>query len=849
MEENRNMYRIVNYIIRPLILIAVFFAAFFVSTAIMNRNNQGVTANMAECTFPTVTTVYKETEMNRMFGYADEMNAGSIRDGITLLDEANKLPVRIQTYGTQVSGIRYEVRSMDGDRLIEETEISEFEESEGVISLRLNIQDLLEDKKDYRLMLCLNTEVDDTIYYYTRIRKDGAYYAAEELQFAKEFHEHTFDKNSNDAIVKYLESNSEGDNSGFQRVTIHSSYDLVTWGSLNILDKRNMDITLCEINEQTAAITMDYNILLKNSADETEYYNVSEYYRVRYTKDRMYLLDFERTMNQIFEIENKVIYSTAVQLGIIDGTVEYMETPDGKAVSFVQEGELFAYNSTQNSMAKIFGFWQEESDVRYQNKEHDIQIINVDEKGNTDFVIYGYMNRGIHEGKVGVSVCHYDSVTNATEEYTFLESEDSYQVLKEEVGQLVYMNAQDTFYINLKNNLYQIDMNSKKVQILAEDITNDRFAVSEDNTILVIQEERSPADSRQLIYKNLKKQKEKTISCEETERIRPLGFIGTDFIYGIARQEDVFTDGNGQIVFPMYRIVIEDSSGKIKKTYEPAGIYVMSANIKDNVLSLARASKEGAGYAAVSDDQIIHSTGSKKSSIKVASITTDAKKKEYQLEFGYSLPSGKKKCLKPKEVLLENVKSIELEYSDVTDTGCYVYVKGKLDKMYTNAAEAVARADETAGVVVTRRQEYIWERMKRQTSRQIAGIETISAQSGYSSLEACVLSLLHYGGSGADARALLAQGLTPYAVLQQELGMDKVVNLTGVSLEQVLYCVDRGYPVLAATNTGNYVILTGYNELNTIVMDPVKGTTGYVGMNDSRVMFEGAGNVFIACIP
>ncbi len=35
---------------------------------------------------------------------------------------------------------------------------------------------------------------------------------------------------------------------------------------------------------------------------------------------------------------------------------------------------------------------------------HDIRLISVDEKGNTTFTVVGYMNRGVHEGRVGVAV-------------------------------------------------------------------------------------------------------------------------------------------------------------------------------------------------------------------------------------------------------------------------------------------------------------------------------------------------------------------------------------------------------------------------------------------------------------
>lgn len=847
MEEKKKTNILINAVVRPVVLAAVLVVAFLVSSGIMNRNNQGITSEMKECTFPTITAVYKDREINRMYGYADQMDPGTIRNGITLLDEAGKLPVLIQTYGTGVKAVSYQVRSLDGSRLIEETQVKDLQESDNQISAYLNIQDLLEEGRDYRLRIQLTTDSDQDIYYYTRIRRDGDFNASENLDFVLDFNEKTFTRTAGDEIIKYLESGSEGDNSSFHNVTIHSSYEMVTWGDLQLLDRRDMDITLSEINSQSAVINLSYLVVLKNSAEEEEHYNVSEYYRVRYTKDRMYLLDYERTMDQIFEIDNNVIYSTAVQLGITDADVEYRETKNGKSVSFVQEGELFAYNSSEHSMAKIFGFWNRNSDVRYRNQQHEIKLINVDEKGNTDFVVYGYMNRGIHEGKVGVSVCHYDSATNSTEEYAFLETNRSYEVLKNEVGQLLYLNEKGSFFINLQNNLYQIDLNTRKTKLLMENVESDRFAVSEDNTLLVMQK-KELLESDELTYINLETGSQKKIACDAGERIRSVGFIGSDLVYGVARAEDTGTDGNGQCIFPMYKLVIENSKGEVKKTYEQSGIYVLGYEITDNVLRLSRASRTDSGYAQTSDDQIIHSAGKNENNIKVKTITTELKKKECQLEFGFSLSTAKKKCLQPMEVFLENVKNISLDHEQER-TGYYVYIKGRMDNIYINAADAVKKADAGAGTVVTANQEYVYERAKRRSQWQISSVETVSTASGYTPQQACLVSLLHFAGSGEDPRPMLEQGMTSLAVLQQAYGADKVLNLTGVTLEQALYCVDRGYPVLAAVSGGSYVVLCGYNELNTIVMDPVKGTTGYVGMNDSRAMFEGAGNVFIACIP
>ena len=44
---------------------------------------------------------------------------------------------------------------------------------------------------------------------------------------------------------------------------------------------------------------------------------------------------------------------------------------------------------------------------------------------------------------------------------------------------------------------------------------------------------------------------------------------------------------------------------------------------------------------------------------------------------------------------------------------------------------------------------------------------------------------------------------------------------------------------------GNAVLIVGYNELNTVIMDPNTGTIYKKGMNDSKLWFEENGNRFI----
>ncbi len=51
--------------------------------------------------------------------------------------------------------------------------------------------------------------------------------------------------------------------------------------------------------------------------------------------------------------------------------------------------------------------------------------------------------------------------------------------------------------------------------------------------------------------------------------------------------------------------------------------------------------------------------------------------------------------------------------------------------------------------------------------------------------------------------------------------------------------------MLASLEDGRAFLITGFNELNIVVMDPADGTVYKVGMNDATAMFQENGNRFI----
>ncbi len=51
----------------------------------------------------------------------------------------------------------------------------------------------------------------------------------------------------------------------------------------------------------------------------------------------------------------------------------------------------------------------------------------------------------------------------------------------------------------------------------------------------------------------------------------------------------------------------------------------------------------------------------------------------------------------------------------------------------------------------------------------------------------------------------------------------QVLDLSGCSLDAVLYYVNQDIPVLAILEDGEAVLVTGFNEFNVVIMEPSTG--------------------------
>lgn len=839
-------------IIKGLLLGCIFALALFIISRVMNQGNTDMTTEMGEATYPVLSMNVGGHRVGSLHGYAQSMDSAYLRDNLQPIGENRKIDVYMDTYGQQIEAIGFEVRSLDGERLVESTPVEEYEKNGDEITFSITLKDLIESDTEYMLVFLITAGENTPIRYYSRIVLSESLYAREKIDYITDFHKRTFDKEAAAELTKYLESNAEGDNSTFHKVTIHSSFNQVTWGNLQISEATEPCIIIRELTEQTGSFNIEYLAQIRQGR-AAQYYRVCEFYRVRYTPDRMYLLDFERTMEQIFDEQADVYANDKIILGITGENVSLKESDGGNVFAFTSADKLYSYNVTDNKLARLFSFYgntEELTDARSAYNRHDIRVLSVDETGNIVFLVYGYMNRGRHEGCVGVALYAYNSMGNTVEELTYIPYDKSYELLKTDIEELSYLSRTGNYYFMLDGSVYAVDVTSLSLQTLVTGLKEGGYHVSQSNKMMVWQEGNDLYTATDLVLMNLNTQTQTKIHAGTGEYISVVGFMDEDLVYGLARTRDVRENRTGITTFPMYCLKIQSDEGDVLKTYRKDGTYVVDSRIEANQLTLSRVvyDEETDSYTPTSDDQIMNTEEVRSGNNVLNYVVTETYETICQIDVKDEINSKGLKLLTPKEVLFEGSRSVgELE-NHLSEESFYVYGKNGIEDIFVNPGKAVDLAYRTAGVVVDDDGDYVWRRETRSTRNQIMAITEDTVTETKSSLAVCLDTILKFEGMSRNTQRRLNQGDTVFDILESDLQNCTILDLTGCSLDSVLYYVNKDIPVLAMLADGNAVLLTGFNELNVVVMDPVAGTLEKRGMNDSAEWLKENGNQFIAYI-
>ncbi|MCQ2521299.1 MAG: hypothetical protein MJ105_02880 [Lachnospiraceae bacterium] len=816
-------------------------------SALLNHGNTDMTVELSEPTLPTLSFVLEGMDYNLQYGYLTEMNPTMLRDCITPLEAGRKLSIKIDTYDQSVSKIRYQLRSQDGSRLIEDSVVYGYLEKDGVITADLQFQDLIEKGQEYSLCFLLDLGNGQTARYYSRIIEDASYNTAEKLRFAYDFTNTVYDRpKAYETLSTYMESNAKGDNSSFAYTNIHSSMKQLVWGNLQIHKATEPMAYIRDINDKEGTIALRYYVGV--AQDEEDFYGyVNEKITMREGKERFYLMDYERTLEQSFDMESGVIANNKIVLGITGEDVDLEESEDGKYLAFVSGGKIFSYGVTDHRMTVIYDPYDREvEDARKSHRDYRIKLFSVEETGDVWYMIYGYQNRGKHEGKVGTAIYHYDGQLNTIEEMVYIPYSGSVSFLYEDVEELCYVNSQQMLHIKMDNAVYCLNLKTMVVETLVSDLPEDGFVANAKEGVAAWIEGDDLYDCDTIVLKNLKFGSTEYITAEQGSRLLPIGFFGNAFIYGMAKKADIGTTDTGKVFFPMYHLRILSPSGSVLKDYEERGILVTKVTLSGSMLSLERVERSENGFKEALPDQILNNVAPESQVNTIQTAVTDNYETLVQIALRKEIETKGMKMLYPRYVLFEGDREVLTSSEDTLSDSYLVYKQGEHILTTRNFVKAAELAREIGGTAQSGDGKYLYHGMERNDRNQIMFLkeDTLpSDQSLKNALPACVTAMCLKEGVRIDGASELGTGKEIPTILEENIPGCIPLSLEGADLEMALDYVQQDYPVLVNLKAGA-VLLIGYNQTEVVLWDPVKGSVYKISRKEALQKFSEDGNPF-----
>ena len=831
----------IKWWVRTLILLGAFILSVAISFSLANQAFDDRMIVLGAPTLPRISFQVAGETINHTFGYVNEMELTSMRRTITPISTTGNLIVNLELNNNHIIAVGYEVFTLDGRRLLQEGNPQTTEEQ--TIELRLGgvfgkeaqgEGDTVEldsaaidagsgaPMREAVLRITLFTE-ERAVYFYTRIIPEEDLHIRELLNFARTFHQNTFMEVAATDVSRFLEWGTSSLNNGVQSVTLQSELSQIQWGGLAPQIRGEVEWSVYETNPSYTSILATYQVVSNQLESGSGIFNVREFFRARYVVEDGDIIfqKYYRTMNQLFT-GTEAINEEGIYLGIGPRGERIMANEEETVVAFVQERELWVYSKARNQLAMVFSFTEDQrEDRRSLNDQHNIRIIEVDEFGNTTFAVYGYMNRGAHEGMVGVSVFYYSMETNSVEEKAFISSNQAFGRNLDDAGNRVQYSAkQGIVYFITGGTLYEIDTTTNQQTIIFEGLQSDQYVFSDNGNFLAWQFDGERNSATTLRVKDLRTGETHSIFSTGGTFIRPLGFINDDFIYGFLREEDNGRTTTGQTVLPAYRLEIADVYREVVKNYQ-RDVFIESVEVEGNQIILNLLNEINGVYHPIDQYIIFYTYEEAEPTIFLRNARGAVFAGTLEIRFTEGTSGDRPILLRPQKVLVESPPRAYLRERPIGDE-FYVYALGRLQGAFGSASDAVMLADELFGVVLTNTGNYVWERGNR-----FLQFNTHTEEFSIS--------------PGEDPR----QALESYMRNKNA----RKIDFTGVNLLQMLYVINRGYPVICVFDDNTAVLITAFTLDMVTYMNPRTGESYIRHFNEVNERARNGGNVFIGFIP
>lgn len=838
-----------KYTIRILVLLGIFIGSIYFFGSNMDEAMFGAvkTAEMTEAELPTIELHSDGVTVNKLYGYTSAIDTFSIRENLVAVEQSQTVELLIDENKTDVRKLHYEVLDVTTREEIAEGTINAFDKEEDVKKARIKVENKMVSGREYAVEVMLVDSESRRIYYYFRMKFYENSEFAEKVEFIQNISDWALEKNHN-AVIPYLESTYRGEGSSYAHVDIKDSFYMVCWGNLNPKRLTEPVLTISEIYSNIAVATLDYMVELVTDSGIEQYY-VEEKFRVTVTGTSKHLLNYERTLEAVFDESLASLSQNQFKLGVTgDSGMELWTNSDASQLAFVRNKELWHYNMAENTLSKVFSFRREnEAEEGLSYDQYDIRVLKLYDGGDISFMVYGYMGKGEYEGKTGILLYRYYRGEERIEELLYLPVGESYQKIKEELGSFSYMNDYDVFFFMAYNTMYSYNLITKALTVISDNAVAESVAFFHDSGYVVWQED----GYSEVKLLRLESGEKKSIIAKEGEFIRVLGKINENIICGYGQLSDCMMMGDGSLLYPAYEVKILNVALEEKKSYQKEGYYVAEAEITTNSIRLRRVAKNSKGiYEEAEDDYILNSMEVQKRPVTLDKRITEKMLTEYYIDLPstYAMKEIPVKETVPYTLISEDttvrITTLENEAEEYM-----VYSFGSIVSIGDSCAAAVQLADrsDVVGTVINEEGLVIWERGVKYASAALKELEGRSIKdSGLTSRQEAVRMMAAYMNLDTDVTDF-GDNHNVKEFLEKATGR-RVHSLTGTTLDEALYFVFRGAPVFAMKGLDEAVLITGYSASNITVYEPSTGKYKNYSLRDAEKMFEDAGNIFLSYV-
>lgn len=835
----------VKYIYKTVALIIIFIGAlfFFGRNMETDMDEKGSSVELTEETYPLMQIHTQGHTFNMLYGYSAPLESNIVRESVTPMDQKKRITLLLGKAKSRLVNLEYNIIDKETGEVYATGSVNAISKKQKKVELTFDYG--FKTSTEYILELKATSDQGKVIHYYTRLK----YYLDEsnldkKLAFAQKFHKDTFSKSKTEELGRHLEPDAANRNTTLAHVDITSSAKLVTWSEMSPKVISDELVTLKEYNMETACIQYNYFVQAATASGE-ETYHIKEFYRVRHASGQNYLLNFERSMEAVFDVNTASTKTSQLKLGITqENSAKMLSNKKENQLYFARDGVLYQYDMQENLIKKIYSSFSEKASYAYRAyNEQDIRLLKVDDKDNLYFCAYGYFPRGRYEGDVAVILYEY-TAEGVLEEMVYMPMSTTYQELKEDFEEYGYVSSRGIYYFTVANTVYAYNMTAKRLEKIAENVKENTFMTMEGVNCYTWSSSLSKGYGESITIYNLESDEKKMLYRPDTNSyIRLLGVIEDNMVYGFVHKSDIGKTSDGAKVVPCYELYIASTTGEVKRKYKKKGHYIQKISCNGNVINMTLCKKKNGVYKKSGEDTILNNSEKTQEKFRYSSRVTTKSLTEWYIHFPSSFEMKEKPVWgEGVAALTTSERYVRLERPKIAKY--YVYAGGQIVASYESPAKAIREADSRMGVVVSSNHQVVWERSGAFLQNSIGGLNMTAAGEGISNLSACVHMLLKANHYDVNAKGLVGKNQLPYEVLGQYL--QRPVNLKDCTLEEVLYFVSGNKPVIAMTGERTAVVIGGYTNTELTIFNPSSGKRETVRRSAYEEIFKKAGNHFVS---